>query len=239
MTIVTRLKMMTSKGRSDILTDDRKLAMCGLRSTIEEVTRIETTTAEALRSIASEVKTTGTRNKGALREILTRSRTNRNKLTAITKKRQSLQQHLDTLETSELNQQVLSSVRQTSDVLRSMGLDQKLESVDELLLDMAENHEDVRSIQNGLSQQYGAEPDPNDLEDELALLMGEEEMDLELALKGAASRTPLLASRPLVANSMSHTQPAGPDPGLALEAIMETEDEQVAALPVSVSAQST
>ena len=221
--VVTRLKTMTSRGRSDILLDDRKVAMCGLRATIEDVSRIEVATAEVLRSIASEVKCSGTRNKGALREILLRSRSNRAKLAAISKKRQSLQQHLETLETSELNQQVLSSVRQTSDVLKSMGLDQRLDSVEELMMDMAESHEDVQSIQNGLSAPLGAEADGADLDAELALLLG---CDLEEDIATAAVRRPIVDEKPATSNSMlaPAAAPAAPVREAVREAVSEAHE---------------
>jgi len=198
--------MMTNKGRTDILANNRKVAMCGLRRSIEDVSRMELTTSQAMIAIASEVKCTGSRNKNVLRELLMRSRTNRNKLSVIIKKRQSLQQHLDTLETSELNQQVLSSVRQTSDVLKSMGLEQKMESVDELMMDMAESHEDVRSIQNGLSTSFSGEIEQNDLDEELALLLGDDtEKQTDKSLQYNPYKNTTTKIQPTTYNSMMDT----------------------------------
>ena len=50
-----------------------------------------------------------------MRDLLVRSISQRSKLAMIGKKRMALQQHLETLEASELNQQVLNSVKQTSE----------------------------------------------------------------------------------------------------------------------------
>ena len=110
--------------------------------------------------------------------LLTKSRTQRQKLLLITRKREQLQTYLETLETSELNQQVISSVKETSHVLRSMGLTHNVDTVDELMQDMADSHDDVRLIQSGLTTNVGTDPDSADLEAELALLMsGEDDGD--------------------------------------------------------------
>ena len=98
--------------------------------------------------------------------LLTKSRTQRQKLLLITRKREQLQTHLETLETSELNQQVISSVKETSHVLRSMGLTHNVDTVDELMQDMADSHDDVRLIQSGLATNVGTDPDSADLEAE-------------------------------------------------------------------------
>ena len=110
-----------------------------------------------------------------MRDLLVRSMSQRSKLTMIGKKRMALQQHLETLEASELNQQVLNSVKQTSDVLKSMGLSQKLENVDELMLDMSESHDDMRSIQVGLGTSHSTDIEDEDLEKELEMLFADED----------------------------------------------------------------
>lgn len=172
--IVTSVKLLTTAGRGQVLHNERRHAMASLRESITEVQRCEDETAIGLRTIATQVKTVNTKNKAPLRELLTRSRTQRQKLTLITKKRVSLQTHLETLETSELNQQVISSVKETSLVLKSMGLNQNMETVDELMMDMAESHEDVQNIQEGLSAQRGDSLEQTDLDSEFELLMQED-----------------------------------------------------------------
>ena len=134
--------------------------------------------------------------------LLTRSRSQRQKLLLITRKREQLQTHLETLETSELNQQVISSVKETSHVLRSMGLSHNVDTVDELMQDMADSHDDVRLIQSGLATSVGTEPNSADLEAELALLMscGEDDED-----DGAAGGE---CAAPQQSNSMAPALPA-------------------------------
>ena len=173
--MITSAKLMTKSGKIQVLHNQRRHAMCSLRESIDEVQRCESDTSAVLRNIALEVKSAKSKGKGAMRDLLTNSRAQRQKLQVISRKRVSLQQHLETLETSELNQQVISSVQETSNVLKRMGLSQNLDTVDELMQDMAESHDDARLIQSGLSTNLAVEPDPKDLEEELALLMGEDE----------------------------------------------------------------
>ena len=59
-------------------------------------------------------------------------------------------------------------------VLKSMGLSQKLENVDELMLDMSESHDDMRSIQAGLGASHATDIEDDDLEKELEMLFADE-----------------------------------------------------------------
>lgn len=172
--MITSAKLMTKSGKIQVLHNQRRHAMCSLRESIDEVQRCESDTSAVLRNIALEVKSAKSKGKGAMRDLLTNSRAQRQKLQVISRKRVSLQQHLETLETSELNQQVITSVKETSDVLKNMGLAQNVESVDELMLDMAESQDDVRQIQTGLAAGHDDDADAAELDAELALLLGED-----------------------------------------------------------------
>ena len=171
---MTSAQMMTQRGRLHVQQNERRKAMIALRSSLEEVERSESDTMSSLRSLATQVKQQQGKSKGPVRDLLVKSISQRSKLAMIGKKRMALQQHLETLETSELNQQVLNSVKQTSDVLKSMGLSQKLENVDELMLDMSESHDDMRSIQAGLGTSHATDIEDDDLEKELEMLFADE-----------------------------------------------------------------
>ena len=171
---MTSAQMMTQRGRLHVQQNERRKAMIALRSSLEEVERSESETMSSLRSLATQVKQQQGKSKGPVRDLLVKSISQRSKLAMIGKKRMALQQHLETLETSELNQQVLNSVKQTSDVLKSMGLSQKLENVDELMLDMSESHDDMRSIQAGLGASHATDIEDDDLEKELEMLFADE-----------------------------------------------------------------
>ena len=63
----------------------------------------------------------------------------------------ALEQQLDAIATTQLNQQVLSSMKQTSNALKSLGLDSTLNSVDEVMSDMQEANTDINEITQTLS----------------------------------------------------------------------------------------
>ena len=87
-------------------------------------------------------------------------------------------------------------------MLRSMGLSHNVDSVDELMQDMAESHDDVRLIQTGLATGVGVEPEGEDLEAEFALLMAGEDGDEDGGADGGAERV-----APAVANTMASMTP--------------------------------
>ena len=63
----------------------------------------------------------------------------------VSKKKKAIQKHVDTLEASELNEKVLSSVQETAGVLKSMGLDRAVDNMDEAMADMQDSMLDVAS----------------------------------------------------------------------------------------------
>ena len=113
-----------------------------------------------------------------------------------------------TLETSSINQQVISTVKQTSEALKSLGLDESLKSVDSIMMEMEEMTQDVQNISTDLGAQLST--DANIGEDELA-----EELDLflnadfenctmQIYKTETKTQTPqnIVSSKVLVTNSM-------------------------------------
>ena len=107
-----------------------------------------------------------------LKPVLMQCRKVRLKLQTLEKKKIALENHMETLSNSELNQHVLQSMQKTSHALKGMGLDKTLDSVDRVMMDLEENHSDIASIQNSLSATFDTGEDC-DWEAELALLLGE------------------------------------------------------------------
>jgi hypothetical protein len=105
-----------------------------------------------------------------LKPLLLQCRKIRMKIQTLSKKRLALENHMDTLDNSELNQHVLHSMQKTSHALKGMGLDKALESVDQVMLDLEENHGDVTSIQNSLAATFDNGED-FDWEAEMAMLL--------------------------------------------------------------------
>ena len=122
--------------------------------------------------------------RGAMKNAVTlqlkRSRYLRQQLAMLSNKRSALEQHLDTLDTSELNQQVITSMKQTSSALKSMGLDQAQTQADGLLMDMEENMQDMHNITKILSTpiQEDMDFDANVFENELSLLLMDDDEEI-------------------------------------------------------------
>ena len=119
---------------------------------------------------------------------------------------------LDTLSSSELNQQVINSVKQTSSALKSMGLGDALKQADGLHLDMEEQISDIESVQKSLATPlYDDFDDLGDgLEAELDLLLKDSDDEITACL---AAPTTLVAT----VNSMENPT-AAPAPPAGAEA---------------------
>jgi len=153
--------------------DEIRRATMLLRHSITATCTTEGELQDDLRSLASRVKSMKSAfMKPELNALLRQSRSKRQRLGQTTKKREALEQHMDTLHNSQLNQQVMSSVRQTTDALKSMGLEKQLESIDEVMMDMSECQGDMAAIQSGLSTSISSDCiDDSDLEAEMNMLL--------------------------------------------------------------------
>ena len=91
------------------------------------------------------------------------------------RKRMALEQQLEALSTTQLNQEVLASMQQTSAVLKSMGLEDKIATTDEVMQDLEDSQRDIASLQESLSTGVSGvgEFDDSALEAELELLLND------------------------------------------------------------------
>ena len=148
-----------------------------LRATLDEIACGEHELNEELARLIVKLKTirqAGTAGERPdvvrLKPVLMQCRKIRMKMQTLSKKRVALENHMDTLDNSELNQHVLHSMQKTSHALKGMGLDKVLESVDQVMTDLEENHGDVTSIQNSLAISFDSTED-FDWEAEMAMLL--------------------------------------------------------------------
>jgi hypothetical protein len=118
------------------------------------------------------------------------------RLTQTHKKRLNMEQQLEALAMSELNNQVLSSMQKTSVALKSLGIQNSVENADEVMLDMQESQQDLSVLQNVLGQAIGPDViDDDNLAEELEMLMS---MDT----------TEVMFDLPFIENKMNdNTQP--------------------------------
>ena len=153
-----------------------RMAEMQLVDTIDELKSKEETLKQELKTIAMNVKTAqAAKASTKVKQLVTSSVAKRGNLGLTTRKRMALEQQLDAIATTQLNQQVLSSMKQTSTALKSMGLDSTLNTVDEVMTDMQEATTDIGEITQTLSGTLTMETlDDDALQAELALLMGDE-----------------------------------------------------------------
>jgi hypothetical protein len=148
-----------------------------LRATLDEIAYGEHELNEELGRHVLKLKTMRVSSANAdrpdvsrLKPLLLQCRKIRMKIQTLSKKRLALENHMDTLDNSELNQHVLHSMQKTSHALKGMGLDKALESVDRVMMDLEENHGDVTSIQNSLAISFDSSEE-FDWEAEMAMLL--------------------------------------------------------------------
>ena len=161
--------------------DQRNHAKELLKKTIDDIEGNEATVRGELVAISRKVRQMDRSSmKNATMHHLKRSRYLRQQLGLLSSKRGALEQHLDTLSTSELNQQVISSVKLTSSALKSMGLDVAQSQADGLVIDMEERMADMHSIQKTLSTPMTEDYDDDfgALDEELDLLLMENEEEI-------------------------------------------------------------
>jgi len=157
------------------LESTRHAKLC-LRATLDEIEETEESLNEQLNKHVSKVKAikagaAGERlDMGRFKSLLLQCKKIRLKLGALSKKKQALENHMDTLDNSELNQHVLYSMQKTSTALKGMGLDKALESVDRVMMDLEDNHGDVANIQNTLAATFDSSDD-FDWEAEMDMLL--------------------------------------------------------------------
>jgi hypothetical protein len=89
------------------------------------------------------------------------------------KKRAGMEQNLETLRQSQLNQNMLLSMKHTTDALQTLGL--KVSDADNIMLDLEESTGDIAIMQNALSSGWSdAELSQEDLDAELELILSED-----------------------------------------------------------------
>ena len=149
-----------------------------MQNAVSECDEAEKKITSDLKSIAKRVKEAqgGKNISNQTRSLLLNSRQKRKTLQIIQKKRIALQQQQETLESCELNEKVIKSMKQSSAVLKDAGLEQQMRGVDETMMDMQENMDMANQITNVLSDALSTDTEWNDddMEKEFSILMEED-----------------------------------------------------------------
>tara|TARA_B100001758_G_scaffold247398_2_gene265073 strand:+ start:3736 stop:4503 length:768 start_codon:yes stop_codon:yes gene_type:complete len=222
----------------------QRQAQMGLRECIQHLEEKEMDLRKELRDMAEQVKKEQKNgNKSRLRMLLMSSSAKRSNLSTTARKRLALEQQLEALSTTQLNQEVLSSMQQTSAVLKSMGLEDKIATTDEVMQDLEDSQRDIASLQETLSTAISGAGDYDDsaLEAELELLLNDvPDMEAPVtvnSLVGRKQEKPESAEKPQAAEVVlvgGGVEAAVPAVEEAMEATESTEEGEDAEVQVAV-----
>ena len=187
------------KGQS--IVDSKRMAKINALEVLDQLQDHEQNIQSELHKLALAVRQAHSNKLSAsVNALLQQSRSKRQQLTMVSKKKKAIQKHVDTLEASELNEKVLSSVQETAGVLKSMGLDRAVDNMDEAMADMQDSMLDVNSMQETISNSMTLEDEDTDsLRAELDMLLSD---DTVLApLSSAVSKDSVLTKAPVHENN--------------------------------------
>ena len=155
--------------------DNTRCAKIGLQASLREIAATEEELRAELDTVVARVRASQkqSRNLERVKPMLVQCRKIKSRLGVLERKRLALDNHMETIENSELNQHVLHSMQRTSNALKAMGLDKSLQSVDKVMLDLEENHSDMSSLQQTLCVSYTDDEDV-DWGTELNLLLSDD-----------------------------------------------------------------
>jgi hypothetical protein len=145
----------------EVSIDNTRYAKIGLQGSLREIDSSEEELKVELEAVLGRIRAMQSKHKGVerVKGLLVQHKKIRSRMETLQRKREVLQNHMETLENSELNQQVLYSMQRTSHALKAMGLDKSLQSVDRVMLDLEENHNDMNSLQHSLGTGYTDDED--------------------------------------------------------------------------------
>ena len=190
--------------------DKMHLAEMSVIASITDISTAEEKTKTELGALARRVREMDpAKQRGQMQEILGRSRMLRGTLANMGKKRVGMEQHLETLRQSQLNQNMLLSMKHTSDALQTLGL--KVSDADNIMLDLEDTTSDSQALTTSLSSNFMDHAlSYDDLEAELALMMSE---DALCAVPLQPTKAPKVAAPAAPAEPPAeHLAPAAPAP---------------------------
>lgn len=160
-----------------------------LFQSIKDIQRSSNLLTNELKQISDKIRQLDRRkNMVTITNLVKRARAVRLQQALLDKKKAALEIHMDALASTELNQSVVRSFKETNSALKSMGLNDIQQQTDDITLDMEENLHDISQIHKLLSGM----PEQEDIE------WSEVEAELESLLSGNECAPP-----PKLENKMS------------------------------------
>ena len=212
------------------MTDKCNLAEISLQNSINEISIVENKAKVELQQLVNKVKSLDpVRQKVSLHEVLRRSRVLRATLSNTQKKRLGMEQHLETLKQSQLNQTMMTSMKHTTDALQTLGLN--VSDADNIMLDLEESSSDLKDMQSTLSQSIGdVDFSTDDLDAELEMMLSDDALcPLAFTASSASTvsskkETLLPMPTPAQSNSISSRKDDPPPPDATLEKVHQEDN---------------
>ena len=153
--------------------DRIQTAEMSVSNSIGELQAAEEKTTKELAALVKRVRVLDTKKqRHQVQELLGRTRVLRNSLASIGKKRAGMEQNLETLRQSQLNQNMLQSMKHTTDALQTLGF--KVQDADSVLLDLEDVTSDTNALQSALSSGFDTDWSLEDLDAELELVLSDD-----------------------------------------------------------------
>ena len=154
--------------------DKMQLAEMSVSASISDIQEAQLKSKKELGTLVQRVRDMDpVKQRLQVQEVLGRSRLLRSSLAALSKKRAGMEQNLETLRQSQLNQNMLLSMKHTTDALQTMGL--KVTDADSIMLDLEESTGDTNAMQTTLSSGFAEnEWTQDDLDAEFDLIMSDD-----------------------------------------------------------------
>jgi hypothetical protein len=213
--------------------DKIQLAEMSVASSIHDIVQAENKSTRELSTLVARVRELNPqRNRGQVLELLSRTRVLRATLACLAKKRTGMEQSLEALRQSQLNQNMLLSMRHTSDALQTVGL--KVGDADHIMLDMEESASDLNAMQNVLSTSFADDLSQEDLDAELELVLSDDALcplairkRLDTAAAAFQKESPSLVEPAAQPAPAAQSAPAAqPAPAAPPEAVPPAQEEQ-------------
>jgi hypothetical protein len=197
--------------------DRIQTAEMSVSNSIGELVAAEEKTTRELSLLVNRVRSLDAKKqRNQVQELLGRTRVLRNSLASISKKRAGMEQNLETLRQSQLNQNMLQSMKHTTDALQTLGF--KVQDADSVLLDLEDVTSDTNALQSALSMGFDTDWSLEDLDAELELVLSDDALCASVSKpKARPAEDGLLPAQTEVKDKRGEASEAGKD-GEACEA---------------------
>lgn len=157
--------------------DTLNIAQIALDDSISQITDSQSKCTDELQDIVQQVKQIHANHRAKVpANLLQRSKSLRETLSVLTKKRNSLEHHKEQIESSKLNQTLLNSMKQTNNAMKSLGVN--VSDADNIMLDLEEASTELGQLQSTLASNANDDVDDTELEQELELMLSDNAMSL-------------------------------------------------------------